>query len=110
MEYYSYSGTFKDLGPYVESDAKRNFTTNLEMIRRIIRKHYGLPEFPGRTLYPKSEIDTEINRRIQDIVQARIGRKRRPKGELGIRKMILKTTLPIFKATRNDSKKSRCRN
>ena len=53
MEYYSYSGTFKDLGPYVESDAKRNFTTNLEMIRRIIRKHYGLPEFPGRTLYPE---------------------------------------------------------
>ena len=60
----------------------------------------GCRNFQEEHYIPKSEIDTEINRRIQDIVQARIGRKRRPKGELGIRKMILKTTLPIFKTTR----------
>ena len=95
--HYKVSGNFVNLNSFFEADAKRNFTTPPEMVRRIIRKHYGLPEFPGRTLYPKDKIDEEINHRIQDMVRARIGRKRRPKGELGIRKMILKSALAIQK-------------
>jgi hypothetical protein len=96
-DYYKVSGNFVNLNTFFEADAKRNFTTPPEMVRRIIRKHYGLPEFTGRKLYHKDKIDEEINRRIQVMIAVRVGRKRQPRGEIGIRKMILKSALTIQK-------------
>lgn len=91
-QYYNFNAQ-NQLIMFLGRDAKMNFTNKPELICRIIRKHLGQPEQPGVTLYPESEIDAEINRRIGIMVKARVDRKRYPKSEIGIRKNILKTAL-----------------
>ncbi len=87
----------------LKEDAQRNFTNKPEIICGIIRKHLKLPENPLLKLYPESDIDNEINKRIKYMVT-----KRNPRSssitEIRVRKEVLRIALGFSKklTNRND--------
>lgn len=93
-QHYSTNFSITHMSNILAADAKRNFTTRTELVCRIIRKYYGLPEMQGVKLYPFDQIDNEINKRIHDMVRKRtnnpIGNKR---SEKIIRKKIIKVAI-----------------
>jgi len=96
-EYYNVNDSVKHLDKLMENDAKKSFVNRSELICRIVRKHYGVPEPINVKFYPESEIDNEINRRIGDMVKRRENLQPSKKSETRIRRQILKSSLIIPK-------------
>ena len=97
QEYYQVHDSMKHLDTLMENDAKKSFVNRSELICRIVRKHYGLPEQTNVKFYPKNEIDNEINKRIRDMVKRRENLQPSKKSETRIRRKILKSSLIIPK-------------
>jgi hypothetical protein len=97
QQYYKVHDSMKHLETLMDDDAKKKFVNRPELICRIIRKHYGLPEQPNLKLYPEEQIDAEINHRIGDMVKRRENLQPSKKSEIHIRRKILKSSLIIPK-------------